>query len=165
MSPSLQMFLIRIGFPATVSRILDIARFESRNLGHNFIGSEHVLCALVRLPDSRLRQLFAQQDVGVEKIRSGVVGYDTIGPHRHSSRFRPMTPRLERILPIAESEAARLRHITVPQSLLLGILIEGHGVAVMVLRSLKFDIKKMQQYLETPNNSLQATAAAPASCD
>ncbi len=160
-SPSLQLFLIRIGFPATVSRIMDIARFESRNLGHNFIGSEHVLCALVRLPDSRLCQLFAQRDADIEKIRSGVVSVDTLGSHQRSHKFRPMTPRLKRILPIAESEAARLRHLTVPQSLLLGIIIEGGGIAVRVLRSLKFDIGKMRQNLETPNTALEPTATAP----
>jgi ATP-dependent Clp protease ATP-binding subunit ClpC len=130
---------------------MDIARFESRNLGHNFIGSEHILCALVRLPDSRLRQLFVERDADIEKVRSGVVSVDTLGPHQHSQKFWPLTPRLKRILPIAESEAARLRHLTVPQSLLLGIIIEGRGVAVSVLKSLKFDIGKTRQYLETPN--------------
>ncbi|MDR3456568.1 MAG: Clp protease N-terminal domain-containing protein [Verrucomicrobiae bacterium] len=149
MSPKLQLLLIRLGFPATVSRVMDIAAFESRNLGHNFVGSEHVLCALVRLPDSRLHQLFSQLGADSGKIRSGVASVDTIGPHQHSVRFRPMTPRLKRILTIAESEAARLRHLTVPQSLLLGIIIEDHGVAVHVLRSLKYDLGKIQQYLVT----------------
>lgn len=151
MSPTLQLFLVRIGFPATVSRIMDIACFESRNLGHNFIGSEHILCALVRLPDSRLRRLFAERDADIENVRDGVVSVDTLGPHQHSHKLRPLTPRLKRILPIAKSEAARLRHLTVPQSLLLGIIIEGHGVAVSVLRSLKFDIGEIRQYLEAPN--------------
>ena len=152
MSPRLQLLLIRLGFPATVGRVMDIACFESRNLGHNFVGSEHVLCALVRLPDSRLQQLFEQLGADLEKIRSGVAGVETIGPHQHSARFRPMTPRLKRILPIAGSEAARLRPLTIPQSLLLGIIIEDQGVAVRVLRSLKYDIGKIQQYLVTPNS-------------
>jgi len=156
MSSGLQLFLIRIGFPATVSRVMDIARFESRNLGHNFIGSEHVLCALVRLPDSRLRQLFAQRDASIEKVRSGVVREEMVeGTHQHSYKFRPMTPRLKQIVHIAESEAARLRHLTLPQSLLLGIVIEGRGVASHVLGSLQFDIEKIRQYLETPNTALE----------
>lgn len=161
MSPSLQLFLIRIGFPATISRIMDIAFFESRNLGHNFIGSEHVLCALVRLPDFRLRQIFTQGDATIEKVRSDVVREEMIvGTHQRSYKPRPMTPRLKQIIQIAESEAARLRHLTVPQSLLLGIVIEGRGVASHVLRSLRFDIEKIRQYLETPNNALQPTATA-----
>jgi len=77
MPPGLVIFLIRVGFPATVKQLLSIACFESRNLGHNFIGSEHVLCALVRLPDARLRQILAQRDADIERIRRGVVDVDT----------------------------------------------------------------------------------------
>jgi ATP-dependent Clp protease ATP-binding subunit ClpC len=162
MPPSLHLLLFRIGFPATQSRILDIARFESRNLGHNFIGSEHVLCALVRVPDSRLRQLFAQRDASIEKVRGDVVREEMVeGTHQHSYKFRPMTPRLKQILQISESESARLRHLTVPQSLLLGIAIEGRGLASNVLRSLGFDIEKIRRYLETPNNALEPTATVP----
>lgn len=163
MPPRLALFLIRAGFPATVKQVLSIACFESRNLGHNFVGSEHVLCALVRLPDSRLRQLFAQRDADIKKIRSGVLTEDTFGPHQRSRSFRPMTPRLKRILPIAEAERARLKDLTIPQALLLGILVEGQGVAVRVLRSLKFDLGQLRRDLETPNKALQATAAAPRS--
>ena len=163
MPPRLALFLARAGFPATVKQVLSIAGFESRNLGHNFIGSEHVLCALVRLPDAWLQRLLAQRDADIERIRSGVVDVDTVGPHKHSRAFRPMTPRLKRILPIAESERARLKQLTVPHSLLLGILIEGGGVGVRVLKALEFDLGQMRHDLETPNQTLQATAAAPRS--
>jgi len=159
MPPGLVIFLIRVGFPATVKQLLSIACFESRNLGHNFIGSEHVLCALVRLPDARLRQILAQQDADIERIRRGVVDVDTVGPHQRSRAFRPMTPRLRRILPLAESERARLSNLTVPQSLLLGILIEGGGVGVRVLKTLNFDVGQMRHDLERPNETLHATAA------
>jgi ATP-dependent Clp protease ATP-binding subunit ClpC len=134
---------------------MDIAYFESRNLGHNYIGSEHVLCAVARLPDSRCRQIFAQRGTGVEKIRSEVVSVCTLGPHQRSYKLRPMTPRLKQIILIAESKAAALRHLTIPQSLLLGIIIEGNGIAANVLRSLYFDLEKIQQYLEMINTPLE----------
>jgi ATP-dependent Clp protease ATP-binding subunit ClpA len=82
MPPRLALFLIRAGFPATVKQVLSIACFESRNLGHNFIGSEHVLCALVRLPDSRLQQIFGQRGAAIEIVRSGVVDVDTLAACR-----------------------------------------------------------------------------------
>ncbi len=161
MPPRLLLFLFRAGFSITVGRVLSIACFESRNLGHNFIGSEHALCALVRIPDSRISQLWAQQGIILETIRDGVVEVDELGPNRGSRRFRPMTPRLKRILPIAESNATRHAHLTIPQSLLLGILIEGQGVAVRVLKQLKCNVTQMRYDLETPKKTLQATAATP----
>jgi len=152
MSASLQIFLIRIGFPATFSRVMDIACFESRNLGHTFIGTEHVLCALVRLPDLQLRRLFAMRDASIEKVRSGVIREVWgAGTHQLSHKYRPMTPRLKQVVQIAETEAARLRHLSFPQSLLLGIVIEGRGVAFHVLKHLNFDFGELRQNLETPS--------------
>src|SRR5512133_2031149 len=151
MLPRLALLPNHLGLPATVNQVMSVACFESRNLGHNFIGSEHVLCALVRFSDRKLRQLFEQRDASIERVRSGVVSEDTLGPHQHSGKFRPMTPRLRRILPIAESARARLQHLTVPQSLLLGVLVEGQGVATRVLRSLKYDLGQLRRDLEAPN--------------
>ena len=126
---------------------------ESRRnwrLGHNFIGSEHVLCALVGLPDLRLCQLFAQRDADVQRVRDGVISIATLGPNHDSHQIRPWTPRLQRIIPIAEAEADRFKHLTLPQSLLLGIVIEGQGVAVRVLESLRFDLVQLKESLLTP---------------
>jgi hypothetical protein len=65
-----------------------------------------------------------------------------------------MTPRLKNILAIADSEAARAKHLTVPQSLLLGIVIEGRGVAARVLKSLDFDLTLLREnLLAVPNKS------------
>ena len=145
MPPRLLLFLLRVGFPITCSSVLRIASFESRNLGHNFIGTEHVLCALVRLPDSRLRELFAQRGIGIDAVRSGVTDVDGLGPHHYVPKA--LTPRLKKILAIAESEAARAKHLSVPQSLLLGIVIEGGGVATRVLKSLGFDLTRLRERL------------------
>jgi len=145
MPPRLLLLLLRVGLPVTCNRVLRIASFESRNMGHPFIGTEHVLCALVRLPDSRLRQLFAQRGIGIETVRCGVTDVDGLGPHHYSPRV--MTPRLKKVLAIADSEAARAKHLTVPQSLLLGIVIEGRGVATRVLKSLDFDLTLLRENL------------------
>ena len=52
---------------------------------------------------------------------------------------------MKKILAIAESEAARAKHLSVPQSLLLGIVIEGGGVATRVLKSLGFDLTRLRE--------------------
>jgi TRAP-type mannitol/chloroaromatic compound transport system permease large subunit len=79
---------------------------------------------------------------------------DGLGPHRHSLLPRIMTPRLKQMLAIAESEVARAKHLTIPQSLLLGIVIEGRGVATKVLKSVGFDLGHLREsLLEVPNKS------------
>jgi hypothetical protein len=145
MPPRLLLFLMGAGLPATPARVLGIARFESRNLGHNFVGTEHVLCALARVPDSRLRQLFAQRRVTVETVRNGVVDQGTLGPHQHSRAFRPLTPRLRRVLMVAEGLAPQAKHLSVPQCLFVAIITEGWGVAARVLQSLGYDLAQLRE--------------------
>lgn len=150
MSPQPQFILMRDGQSVSSDSVIDVARVESRILSHNFVGSEHVLCALVGLPDSKLRQLFVQRDTDVERVRDRVISIDTLGSNHEPHLARPMTPRLKQIISIAEVEAARFSHLTLPQSLLLGILIEGQGVAVRVLNLLEFDLGQMKDYLVKP---------------
>jgi ATP-dependent Clp protease ATP-binding subunit ClpA len=150
MSSQPQFILMRDGQAVSSDSVIDVARVESRILGHNFVGSEHVLCALVGLSDSKLRQLFVQRDADVERVRDKVIKIDTLGANQEWHLARPMTPRLQQIIPIAEAEATRFSHLTLPQSLLLGILIESQGVAVRVLKLLKFDLEQMKDYLVKP---------------
>jgi len=153
MRENLAFVLIRVGFPATVNRIVSIAGAESMRLGHNYIGSEHLLCALARLPNSPLGFHSTLHDTEIERIRNGVISVDSVGMSGRIVKIRPITPRLKSILKIAASERSRLKHLTVSQSLLLGIVIEGGGVAPRVLKKLNYDLEAMKRVLEAPNQS------------
>jgi hypothetical protein len=89
----------------------------------------------------------------IERIRNGVISVDSVGISGRVVKFRPMTPRLKSILKIAASERSRLKHLTVSQSLLLGIVIEGGGVAPRVLKKLNYNLEAMKRELEAPNQS------------
>jgi len=154
----LALLLIRVGFRPTVKQVMSIAGGESKIFRHNFIGSEHLLCALFSLPNSPLGFHPTLQAKEIKSVRRGVVRVDRLGPKGRIVGFRAMTPRLKKILTIAESERLRLKYLTIPQSLLLGILIEGRGVAVRVLKRLKYDNEQMRKELETPNKLSDPTS-------
>ncbi|HWB04878.1 MAG TPA: Clp protease N-terminal domain-containing protein [Verrucomicrobiales bacterium] len=159
----LALLLNRIGLPVTVSRIMSIASFEAKNMGCNFIGTEHVLCALTHVPDRRLGELFRRRNVTTERVRSEVLNLNGQGEYQQMHGIPlPMTPRARESLTIAESERARLGHLTVPQSLLLGILINGEGLALIVSQwKLELDPEQLRRDLETPDKVLLATGSPP----
>jgi len=125
--------------------VLYVASFESLNLRHNFVGTEHVLCALARLPDSRLHGFLMRRGADLRTIRHGVMDVDGLGPADQRRRPETLTPRLKKVIAIAAVQASQAKHLTAPQSLFAGIVAEGQGVAIRVLKSLGFDPEQLQQ--------------------
>jgi len=143
--PNLLLLLIRLGLRATNERVLHIASFESRSLRHNFIGTEHALCALAQLPDSRLHEFFMRRGADICTIRHGVTDIDGLGPADQRRKPRILTPRLKKVIAIAANQAHQANHLTVPQSLFVAMVTEGQGVAIRVLKTLGFDLEQLQQ--------------------
>lgn len=138
MPPRLLLFFIRAGLAVTSKRLMKLASVESQSLRHNFIGTEHAMLALARLPDSRLNECFKQGGVGVDDLRRGVIEVTGLGPVGPSPVPSILTPRLKKVIAIAKEQAPQAKHLTVPQSLFVGIITEGQGTAMRVLKSLGF---------------------------
>ncbi|KAL3837955.1 hypothetical protein ACJIZ3_022546 [Penstemon smallii] len=120
-------------------KVIILAQEEARRLGHNFLGTEHILLGLIgensgiaakvlksmgiRLNDAR---------VEVEKITgrgSGLVAIEI-----------PFSYLAKRVLELSQEEARQLGHYYIgTEHLLLGSLHEGEGVAARVLENLGAD--------------------------
>lgn len=145
MPPRLLLLLIRTGLPVTQERLMKIASLESRSMRHNFIGTEHALCALARLRDSRLHEFFMQGSIGIDDLRRGVIEVSGLGPTGQSRLPSILTPRLKKVIAIAAEQAPQAKHLTVPQSLFAAIITEGQGVAMRVLKALGYDREQLLQ--------------------
>jgi len=60
-------------FTPRARRVLDLARGESLRLGHNYVGTEHLLLALVAEEDGIGGRVLREQGVGTERARAEVV--------------------------------------------------------------------------------------------
>lgn len=125
--------------------MVHIASFESWSLRHNFIGTEHALCALARLPDSRLHEFLMRRGADIRTIRHGVTDVNGLGPAEQRRRPGILTPRLKKVIAIAADQASQAKQLTAPQSLFVAMVTEGQGVAIRVLKSLGFDTEQLQQ--------------------
>ena len=66
--------------------------------------------------------------------------------------LRPQTPRLKRVVELSISSRSSGNSVTLPQSLLLGILLEGNGVAVRALTSMSLNLARLRAEIEAPNH-------------
>ena len=121
--------------------ILSLARREARRLNHEYVGTEHILLAL--LIDRPLA--LAGLGVTTEAVRDEIDKLVMRGPAAVTQAELPLTPRVRRVLDHAETEAMNLNQAAVePDHLLLGLISEPDGVAGMVLRNLGLDLARVR---------------------
>lgn len=124
------------------------ARQEAARLGHNFIGTEHLLLAL--LVDGRgvAARALASFGVTLEQTRSRVVELIGPGPVPHQIEKSPFTPRTKKVLELSLRHAVRLGDRGIgTEHILLGILDEGEGVAARVLEQMGVGFDDLRERL------------------
>ena len=99
-------------FTDDAQRVLSLAQEAALELGHDYVGNEHVL-------------------IGLTKVKNGVAG----GNKKATSIY--MTPRVKHVLELAIQVANQMNHNYVgTEHILLGLLSDGSGVAVAILRAM-----------------------------
>ena len=144
-------------FNRSARRVLTFAQEEAHLMNHDYIGTEHLLLGIEReinsLPSKALREMGAELDKTRQMIAS-IVGKGKRGQFGHVA----LTPRTKRAIELAVDEARSLNNDTIgPEHILLGVLREGEGVAIDVLRSSGIDEKQLRTRI------LQAINARPMS--
>jgi len=108
------------------------AQEEARLLQHNYIGTEHLLLAMLR-PDTGTAAALGSVGIQAEPTRAAVVGVVGTGGSSPSGHI-PFTPRSKKVLELSLREAIKLGDNTIrAEHVLLGLLREGDGVAAQVL--------------------------------
>jgi ATP-dependent Clp protease ATP-binding subunit ClpA len=121
-------------FTDQARRVVVLAQEEARLLGHDYIGTEHILLGLLAETDGPAAQALATLEIGLDAAREQVeeiIGASTGQP---PSGHIPFTQRAKKVLELSLREAQRLgdRYIGT-EHILLGLAREGDGVAVKVL--------------------------------
>ncbi len=123
-------------FTDRARRVVVQAQEESRRLNHSYIGTEHLLLGLLREDEGVAAEALASLEVGLDPAREQVAEIVGRGQQAPSGHI-PFTPRAKTVLELSLRESVRLGHPYIgPEHILLGLIAEGHGVAVQVLRVL-----------------------------
>jgi ATP-dependent Clp protease ATP-binding subunit ClpC len=156
-------------FTPRAQQVLALARKEADRLNHNFLGTEHLLLGLIKLGQGVAVNVIQKMGLDLETVRLEVEKQVGTGPDQKMIGNIPYTPRVKKVIALAQKEAKNLNHTYVgTEHLLLGLLREGDGVAAKVLRALDVDIEQCRQEILKeldPNFAAQGGEEQPPSAD
>ncbi len=113
---------------------LSEAHASASELGHNYIGSEHILAGLIREGSGVAAKVLENCPITADDVMDKIREYIGSGAPLPDNRDLPLTPRTKRIIEISAAEARRLGHKYIgTEHLLMAILRDGDGVAAKIL--------------------------------
>ncbi|WP_100405966.1 ATP-dependent protease ATP-binding subunit ClpC [Bacillus solitudinis] len=131
-------------FTERAQKVLALAQEEAIRLGHNNIGTEHILLGLIREGEGIAAKALQALGLGSEKIQNEVE--TLIGKGQEGSKTIHYTPRAKKVIELSMDEARKLGHSYVgTEHILLGLIREGEGVAARVLNNLGVSLNKARQ--------------------
>ncbi|GAA0596803.1 ATP-dependent protease ATP-binding subunit ClpC [Virgibacillus siamensis] len=131
-------------FTERAQKVLALSQEEAVRLGHNNIGTEHVLLGLVREGDGIAAKALQSLGLEVSKIQEEVE--KLIGVGKQPMQTIHYTPRAKKVVELSQDEARKLGHSYVgTEHILLGLIREGEGVAARVLNNLGVSLNKARQ--------------------
>lgn len=150
-------------FTERAGRALNLALESARELGHGYIGSEHILLGLLREEEGIAAKALNNKGITVQKV-VGVI-MEIIGSGAPSSVTpSDMTPRTKKILELSFFEARNLGHNYVgTEHILLAILKEGDSKAVEILENIGVDVRELYEDLTASLGSEPVVAGKPVS--
>ena len=122
-------------FTERVRKVLAMSREEAARLNHEYVGTEHILLALIREGGGVATAILQNLDVNLDDTRAAIesvvrpgAGTSVGGPDL------PYTSRAKKVLELAMAEARDLGHSYVgTEHLLLGLSREERGIAAQLL--------------------------------
>lgn len=120
-----------------------VAQKEARKLNHQYIGTEHILLGLVRDTECVAARVLSSLGVDLKKLRFAI---EFVIPRGEKSVQGEIgfTPRTKKVVKFAFNEAPQESIHIRTEHLLIGLLLEGEGVAAGVLESFDVTLDKVR---------------------
>jgi len=132
-------------FTERAQKVVVLSQEEARRLGHNVVGTEHILLGLAAEGEGVAARALQNMDISLDKVRSEVEKVIGRGDGTPPGQIG-FTPRAKRVLELAFDEARQLGHTYIgTEHILLGLIREGEGVAAQVLKNLGADLDKVRR--------------------
>jgi ATP-dependent Clp protease ATP-binding subunit ClpC len=146
-------------FTERAQKVLALAQEEAVRLGHNNIGTEHILLGLIREGDGIAAKALVALGLSLEKIQDEVESL--IGRGQEQPTNIAYTPRAKKVIELSMDEARKLGHTYVgTEHILLGLIREGEGVAARVLNNLGVSLNKARQQVLQLLGSSEAVSSS-----
>ncbi|MDD6327133.1 MAG: ATP-dependent Clp protease ATP-binding subunit, partial [Lachnospiraceae bacterium] len=134
---------MKMEYTAQAQDVLDIANQTAKSMKHNFVGTEHLLYALVNYKACAAGKILEENGVSEQAIRDYLVKSQVLG-NVNIGKKTNYSEKLLSVFDFAEKEARRQQCEKIgTEHLLLGILRASESVAVRLLGSLSVPLQKL----------------------
>jgi len=149
-------------FTEKAERAIAFSQQSAVELGHNYVGTEHILLGLVKEGTGLASKVLQAQGITEEKILKEI---DELIGKGETAGESPVgfTPRTKRVLELAFKESRRMGQGYIgTEHLLLGIMKEGESVAVRIMMDLGVDPQKLlSELVKILNEEAPGSTGAP----
>src|SRR5438874_7471439 len=135
-------------FTERAKKVLTLAQEEAERSHHSYIGTEHLLLGLLREREGLAGKVIDSLGVEIGKVRETIESVIERNERIIIQQIIP-TSRVKKVIEITFEEAREMGHGFVgTEHLLLGLLIEGEGIAAHVLNDLGVTLDKVRPEVE-----------------
>ena len=129
-------------FTNKAKKAIEIADEISIQLGHNYIGTEHILYGLIKEGEGTAAKVLNNKGITEDKVKEKIEEFLGVGDELKETLG--FTPRTKRVLENAFLEAKRIGYNYIgTEHLLLAIMKENDCVAVRIITDLEVEISKI----------------------
>jgi ATP-dependent Clp protease ATP-binding subunit ClpA len=135
-------------FTERAKKVLTLAQEEAERSHHSYIGTEHLLLGLLREHDGLAAHVLANLGVDIEGVRTVI---ESVLGRNEGIVIQQIIPtsRVKKVIEISFEEARRMGHDHVgTEHVLLGLMLEGDGIAAHVLQDLGATLDKVRVEIE-----------------
>lgn len=137
-------------FDEEAQKLIINAKKEMFKLNHPYVGSEHLLLAILNNTELEITKILNNYGITYNKFRNELI--DIVGIGSKSNNWFLFTPLLKRIINNATYYSKENEKIVTPYNLLVSILQEGDGVANRILMGMNIDLNLLyEKFLSTKN--------------
>ncbi|MBU5678168.1 ATP-dependent Clp protease ATP-binding subunit [Alkaliphilus sp. MSJ-5] len=139
-------------FTERAQRVITLSQQVAQQLGHSYVGTEHLLLAIIKEEESIAAKALKNLGIEIESIQQIVV--NAIGVGNKPVELLGYTPRTKKVFELSVAEARNLNHNYVgTEHLLLGLIKEGDGIASQILIQLGVNLQNVrEEVLKLLNN-------------
>ena len=130
-------------FTKKAEKTIQIAENIAIELGHNYVGTEHILYGLAKENTGIANKVLENQSIAADAILEKIEEFVGVGETKNTGTMG-LTPRAKRVIENAFREAKRLNSEYIgTEHLLIGIMREADSVAVRIMLELNLDSQKL----------------------
>ena len=129
-------------FSEEAQKALILAKAEMNNLRHPYVGSEHLLLAILSEKNLEITKVLASYNITYKVFKEELI--KVVGVGKEANEWFLYTPLLKRVIETAILNSKEKGEVEVSvNELLLAILEEGEGVAIRLLIGLNIDVDEI----------------------